>query len=583
MASDTREIYKQLKYISDESEKEFLELSETFPVLIQEIDATGSSGHSNAAFSEFSHIQADLQQLLKQQEALLSKNIEFLNNIRTKNGALFSNFSENMGLLDDVQKIILGIKDGSEEMEVISLNAMVVSIHSGKAGQAFSYITSNLKEMSLRLITQSESLFACRTSIQESLTEFQNQIQATDSVNEDSERKITDSNEGMLEASNRITDKLGTIIDRAKEVKMPIIKAMEGIQMQDIIRQSLDDVLIAVNKITEPDENAEPHARLEQYTANSQLAMLCSRCLSRIKEKLDDSIKVFSENQQNANEMLSEINSTVESFTSQDEHSDNELGQLKKRMTEAVEDFDRFSVLFKSYQNIQNQVMQAVDSIQHDVINMSKVFSGFMPITTMLNYVAIAQRIEVARNEAIASIKDTVEHMSNIINDTKDDVETAQRKLSDFTEAVNQAIGRFMEQSVHDKINFNIVDEQKASYADALDAAYDKLSTSVREVTVYTPEFFKSYNRINELIDKLKKLSDKLASSITSVEEMLVYNDEKCTELSAEYGLEGIEIQNQEILDFIGHFTITEDKLEAGNIAGVDVSDGTEAGDITLF
>lgn len=583
MASDTREIYNQLKYISKESESEFLELSDTFPVLIKEIDATGTSGQSNAAFTDFSHIQAELQQLLAQQKALLSKNVEFLNSIRSKNTELFSNFTNNMHLLDDVQNIILGIKDGSEEMEVISLNAMVVSIHSGKAGQAFSYITSNLKEMSLQLITQSDALFSCRSSIQESLSDFQNQIQATDSVNEDSERRITDSNEGMLEASNRISDKLGTIIASAKEVKTPIIKAMEGIQMQDIIRQSLDDVLIAVTKISEPSEGASPTEQLEQYVANVKLATLCSRCLDRIKEKLDDSISVFSENQQNANAILSDINTTVESFTNAGQTSDNELTQLKQRMTEAVDDFEKFSILFKSYQSIQNHVMEAVESIQHDVTNMSKVFQGFMPITTMLNYVAIAQRIEVARNEAIASIKDTVEHMSNIINDTKDDVTTAQKKLQDFTEAVNLAISTFLEKSKHDRINFNIVDEQKISYADALDAAYEKLSSSVRAVTIYTPEFFTSYNRINELIDKLKVLSSKLAEATSSVREMLTFNEEKCSEIKEQNGLEDADIHNQEILDFISHFTITEDKLEAGNIAGIDVSDGTEAGDITFF
>lgn len=583
MASNTREIYEQLKYISKESEKEFLELSDTFPVLIQEIDATGSSGHSNAAFTEFSHIQAELKLLLEQQQALLSKNVEFLNSIRSKNTELFSNFSDNMNLLDDVQNIILGIKDGSEEMEVISLNAMVVSIHSGKAGQAFSYITSNLKEMSLQLITQSDNLFSCRTSIQESLADFQKQIQATDSVNEDSERKITDSNEGMLEASNRISDKLGNIIERAKQVKTPIIKAMEGIQMQDIIRQSLDDVLIAVTKIKEPSENASPSEKLEQCIVNTKLATLCSRCLVRIKEKLDDSISVFSSNQQNANTILSDINSTVESFTNAGSTSDNELSQLRMRMTEAVDDFNTFSVLFKSYQTIQNHVMEAVNSIQRDVTNMSKVFLGFMPITTMLNYVAIAQRIEVARNEAIASIKDTVEHMSNIINDTKEDVTTAQKKLQDFTEAVNQAISTFLEKSTHDKINFNIVDEQKTSYADALDSAYDKLSSSVRAVTIYTPEFFTSYNRIKELIEALKVLSVKLSEATGSVDEMLRFNEAQCAELKEQYDLDDMDIHNPEILDFIGHFTITEDKLEAGNIAGVDVSDGTEAGDITFF
>ncbi|MBQ0166188.1 MAG: hypothetical protein KBT02_03655 [Treponema sp.] len=583
MAIDKREIYEKLKYISDESEKEFLELSDTFPVLIQEIDATGKSGHSNAAFEEFSHIQRDLQHLLKQQEELLSKNIAFLNSIRTKNSDLFASFTNNTHLLDDVQQIILGIKDGSEEMEVISLNAMVVSIHSGKAGQAFSYITSNLKEMSLRLITQSEALFTCRSSIQESLADFQAQIQATDSVNEDGEKKITDSNEGMLEASNRITDKLGTIIEQAKEVKHPIIKAMEGIQMQDIIRQSLDDVLIAINKITDPADDADPIARLEQYTANTRLATICSRCLSRIQEKLDNSINTFTTNQMAANQILYDINDTVESFTNASENTDNELKQLKSRMVEAVEDFERFSTLFKSYQTIQNKVMEAVNNIQHDVANMSKVFSGFMPITTMLNYVAIAQRIEVARNEAIASIKDTVEHMSNIIESTKEDVNTAQKKLSDYTDAVTQEIDLFLERSAADKINFSTVDEQKLSYSSALESAYDKLTSSVKSVTIYTPEFFTSYNRIDELMGSLMELSEKLTEATESVNELLEYHENKCAEVKNEYSLENIEIHNQDILDFIGHFTITEDKLEAGSVAGVDVQQGTDAGDITFF
>lgn len=583
MQEDTIEIYKQLKFISDESERVFLELSNSFPILIQEIESTGKYGHSNAAFAEFSRIQDELQHLLKQQEALLSQNVDFLHSIRTKNAELFRSFTDNMHLLDDVQKIIVGIKDGSEEMEVISLNAMVVSIHSGKAGQAFSYITSNLKEMSLRLITQSEALFSCRSSIKESLEDFQKQIEATDSVNEDSEKKISDSNEGMLNASNRISAKLGTIIDSAKEVKTPIIKAMEGIQMQDIIRQSLDDVLIAVNKIEEADEKLSPTAQLEQYTANVKLATLCSRCLVRIKEKLDASIEVFTTNQQSANSILSDMNDMVESFTNAGSHSNDDLKELKERMDEAIDDFNRFTILFKSYQSIQNRVMAAVNSIQADVSNMSKVFSGFLPITTMLNYVAIAQRIEVARNEAIASIKDTVEHMSNIINDTKEDVDTAQSKLQNYTDSVTLEIDRFLERSNHDRINFGLVDEQKMSYKQALESAYNRLYTSVRSVTIYTPHFFEIYNRIIELIEKLKKLSVKLTQSIDAINTLLEHSESRCAEIKEQYGLSDIDIHNKETLDFIGHFTITEDKLEAGNIAGIDVSDGTEAGDITFF
>ena len=79
--------------------------------------------------------------------------------------------------MDTIQDIILGIKDESENMEVISLNAMVVSIRSGKEGQAFSYITANLKQSSKRLIKQSDALIQYENTVQSMLKELENEIQ----------------------------------------------------------------------------------------------------------------------------------------------------------------------------------------------------------------------------------------------------------------------------------------------------------------------------------------------------------------------------------------------------------------------
>ena len=80
--------------------------------------------------------------------------------MRNRNIELVNSFSSRMEVLQAMNSLIQKIKDESSEMELISLNAMVVSIKSGKEGQAFSYITSNLKQLSLRLIAQSDALIA---------------------------------------------------------------------------------------------------------------------------------------------------------------------------------------------------------------------------------------------------------------------------------------------------------------------------------------------------------------------------------------------------------------------------------------
>ena len=49
------------------------------------------------------------------------------------------------------------------------------------------------------------------------------------------------------------------------------------------------------------------------------------------------------------------------------------------------------------------------------------------------------------------------------------------------------------------------------------------------------------------------------------------------------YNLTDNGIHNADIEEFLQHFTITDDKLEAGNIAGISVTGGAESGEITFF
>lgn len=584
MKQTTTEIYNNLLSISKESGADFLELSKDFPVMLRELDSI-SNRNSSAMMSlrMFSSIQAQLKESIVAQQTLLTDNRTFLAEVREKNNNLFTHFSEKMHLLDTIQDIISGIRESCQEMEVISLNAMIVSIKSGKAGQAFSYITSNLKHMSLRLISQSEQLIDNGSNVQSALQILKDEISKVNNLNQNASAESYDSSATMIKAIEEISSKLSDMLESSKQVKMPVVKAMEGIQMQDIIRQSLDDVLIAVQKLKKPGANLSPEEKLYVYNANDKLATLCVRCLSKIKQKLDDSIDVFASNKEDAAKILDGIDQTKASFVNNDNESISGLLTLKMSIENAIDDFNGFSELFGLYQSVQANVLDAVQNIQEAVQTMSLCFNAFLPIINNLQYVAIAQRIEVARNDAISSIKETVEYMAQLIANTKEKVDTAQKQLQEFTDTSHVQIQSFLETTSHNKTTFADVTEAKRTFSETLNKLYNELREAIRNFRIYSPDFYGSSDKIDQKIASLRNLSNKLAEEISSIDE---YADDNRAQKENHMNLNNLTdtgIHNADIEEFLEHFTITDDKLEAGSIAGISVTGGAESGEITFF
>ena len=574
------EIFHKLQTVSTETGKEFLTLSNAFPVLIREIDEKGSS---TTQLEDFERIIKELHSAIERQGVLLEKNRNFLNDFKTKNNNLFKGISDKVNLLDAIQDIILGIKDESENMEVISLNAMVVSIRSGKEGQAFSYITSNLKTSSKRLIKQSDALIQYENTVQTLLKALENEIQQVNAINVQSEDHEKIENSEIIKTANEISSTLHDLVDSSKIVKQPILKAMEGIQIQDIIRQSLDDILLAIEKIKEPDAELSPEKQLEQYATNIKLLQLSIRCLGGVKKNLDSCIEIFTSNRNEVNKILASIDDSRNSFLNGEHGKAPLLTVLYACICETIDNFNTFTHLIQSYQQIQNNVLKAVKNIQDSVSEMSACFSAFNPIIGNLQYVAIAQRIEVARNEAISSIKDTVEHMAKLIAQTQSNVQTAQNQLQDFTDTCNSEIKKFLDASTKDDQNFHAVNRDKEVFSRDLEKTYKSLDQTAVNFSVYTPDFYTQYTSISKSIDNLHELSKLINDAQYELKQMLDFQEVEKASLLKKYQLIDSGIHNLDIIEFINHFTITADKQEAGNLAGITVSNGATSGEITFF
>ncbi len=583
---NTETILGNLKEISDESGRDFFDLSSNFPVLVSELNFIKSTEDSdvfdNPKLAKFKQVQNSLTSIIQKQTEIVEQNRQVAANFKNRNTELVESFTKRMELLASMNELIQRIKDESSEMELISLNAMVVSIKSGKEGQAFSYITSNLKTLSLRLIAQSDALIDNEKSIKENITMLERTISDVERI---SGKTDDDSGENISigEALETIMEELAGMLEKASSVRQPILKAMECIQMQDIIRQSLDDVILTLSKIKEINSRAADEEKLDQCCFNEQLAKVSITLLESINGKLKNSIDVFKQNRDTIDGILSGVERQRQKFINSSLTDTSRKDSLQSCIERTSAEFGDFVNIFKSYQSAQEQVLEKSNSIQHAVQRIQLCFTDFFPIINNLTYVAIAQRIEVARNTNINTIKSTVEYMSSLISQTDQNVEEAQKLLQSFIDNSTKQIKQFSTDADADRKFFSAINKTKSTFIKSLSKLQNEFVKAVENFTVYSEDFFMSYRSIEGAIEHLEQLSARFENEQKELAEIYEQARTEKERILKEKGISEWSIRNSSFSDFIKHFTIVSDKQAVGSITGMEVDAGVEAGEITFF
>ena len=229
------------------------------------------------------------------------------------------------------------------------------------------------------------------------------------------------------------------------------------------------------------------------------------------------------------------------------------------------------------------QVLDKSNVIQNSVQRIQLCFSDFFPIINNLTYVAIAQRIEVARNANINSIKSTVEYMSDLITQTDHNVQEAQDLLQDFIDNSTKQIKNFSVEAEADRKIFAAINKSKTDFINSLGKLKKNFITMVENFKVYSDDFFTSYHAIEDSIENLEVLSTRLKNEQTALNNIQEKTLEAKAALMQQKGVTEWTIRNDLFNNFIHQFTVVSDKLTAGNVTGIDIEEGVEAGDITFF
>lgn len=571
---DTSNTLFSLNLISESSERYFMDLGNLFPSLLAK--ETGSS------------IQTLKETLLQLQESNKNSSGAELSLFVAgddKYEPLFKQLNSKIETLSKLDKLIAGVKEDSEQMELIALNAMVISIKSGEKGQAFSRITENLQRLSKDMFLFSDKLLEEEklliTHINDLKSIFTNILEAR----KDLTTKGSDGTSSINEMISTLMGPLESLQHNIDIVYPPIQKAMEDLQLQDIIRQALEHVkncLIEMNDpsllVTGSDEE------LDAVCFNITLFELAIKVLDDISSNVSDSFLTFDRNWCLVTDNLQSIQSEKDSFVTR--FIDEESGcsdNINFRLNTIIKEYRKILDVFGHYHMVQKDLVHTTQSINEKARTMHSVFSNLRPVMSRLHHVRILQQIEVSKNEAIKSVTDSVTDMDNLINSSNKSLDTMEGLLSTFIKETTDLLSEFVSYLEEDNLKMQTLRKNKTAFFDELQDTQKNLSRIISHFEVFPQGFQKKCEKVSRDLSGISEISTNLrqfkAEMSAQIEELKIQKQS----LLEQKKIDEWTIQNSKFKDLIAKFTITAHKEAAGETGGFEIEHGAASGEITFF
>jgi hypothetical protein len=575
----------RLHNLVQDTEEIFLHIGQSYPTLIREMNSNiekAAKSLENLSGSQGSIIQ-NVNSVLEHADNMLTKTSNRFDSLHKMDKEMTSNLFSSINTLNSLHEYSQKIKDDSEEMELISLNAMTVAVKAGKAGGAFSYITEELKRISERTIFFTEELtrtteevnsfFGELSNHAQNLSEFQNHLF------NDFGSKLKDSFRSFKDELLNTIQVLENIITDSALIKEPLLQLMQEVQHQDIIRQSVDHVISSLHKLTDIQESDVDV--LDKLKFLELLPDLSSSVLDEVGERIEQNLMVFEAN-----------TSAIEEILTQSEHRRKEIVQntstgetiLDKAFRDASELVDLMHQDMQQHIQLKISTMQKTREVTRELKRMAKGFKAFAALISRFHNITIASRIEVVKQEVLSGMEATVEEMFGLTSDIENQMDIALTTITDLSKKTSSNVKLSEELSSEER---EFVDQ----FLENLQNTYRRLSgiretamDSILNFSIFTEKFIRMFTESRKYLERLLLLREEF-QEITAFLDQVKEEAQREMKLQLdERNLESWDVQNSELLEIINNFTILDHKKKASEITGVEVeTDASESGEVTFF
>ena len=496
----------QISSINSKFETIFSQLNNLFPQIIRK--------NNHTSFQELKDTISSIE------TSLFSKSAGTISDFSEKYTPIFEKLNEKIKDLQSLDKMIAELKEDSEQMELIALNAMVISVKSGEKGLAFSKITENLQRLSKDMFVYSDKL----SDEEAVLLEQINSLKTIFSGIIDSERLISSKDiECKSDIQNMMSNvgpSVSEISDKVDSIYPAVNQAMSIIQEKKLLENGFSYVnkaLSELNKFKPADSGSEEELDYitfaiavyeKAYSSITQLSASASQLCSSFAGNWQEVIEIM----ENADSMRMDFESR---FLNNHAFGNNNIA---KQVSSIIEKYHQMVSEFNNYTSVQKDLQGTCQNITSRAKTIYAVFENLRPVMSRLHHVRILQQIEVSKNEAITSVQDSVTDMDNLINSANASLDGIQAILESFIQDTGSMLSNFVISISKDNDNMISIRNEKEVTLGDLTNGQGIIEGAFQNFIVFPDDFQKNCVQVQHNLQELMRLNSTLMSFANEIE-----------------------------------------------------------------
>jgi len=557
-------LIERLHETERELEATYLSLGELFPKLVAETDASARTAGDSLAAIRQSRTGSEKASA----EDFLASASSFFRDLRERDKTFLASVNAGIERIAALDEIIARVRTDSEEMEIVSLNALTAALKSGSAGRGFSVITDELKQISFKTISVTEDISAQGRKLLESFRSLGAILTDLDALQERFFEEIRGTlSEGFSALDTRVQEAaaaFGTLSQEAAGVRNPILGIMQGVQVQDILRQSIDHVILSLREVFK-----DPTVSLkDELVFTAAVADLSVSVLADVIERIREGVSGMGGH-------VDEVVKFVE-----------DLEVRRQRTVSICEDFGigsgEAAGKAETYLALKGRALAAGRSLSEQVRQLNDSFRVLASLLGKFQNIVVASRIEIARTRALSVVSNTVAGMIEITESLGRDVGQATDLTKTFIKTASAEILAYDKVQERNDERLALSVRRMEDELRRLESSRERVREAIASFRLYTPQFLDLIRTARASLDRLARLKDTLELLKKEIETL-----KRRASLEAE-GIEGggddmHSIRNDRLRRMVERFTIFTHKKTAGVLGDFAVEEGVESGEVTLF
>ncbi len=585
------DLQKKLTDLINDTEVTYTSLAEIYPKLLEEVNngfARSDQQISLIAAEGGNGLDA-LHMIMDKARLCIENAHSSFNDLSTEDARLLNILKESIGRLDILEELINSITFNTEEMELISLNAMVVALKAGHEGGGFSHVTDELRRISGRTINDAKLLTQEGKQIQAYFEEVQT---TADTISSQQDAIFSRFGMKLFEHFKTIEDRLTAIVNfftelrsRAEDIQNSLYTIMEAIQAQDLIRQTIDHIKLTLEKVQDIEEHStdQENLILDEYTFLEQVANLGAFLLENISGTILENHETFLSGIHKIRQTVEKIENERDSFVTRQIEGGNYERGISQLLMESEEELGIMLRDTRKVPKLKQTMRTANSSFIGRIQGLEEGFQSFANQIGRFRNINIAARIEVAKRQILKGMEATVHEMRELTDSIFSSVEQALGTTTEFIESAQEAETGF-------KASYRKETDLVETFTSDIQQLYGKLKdtndeivSTMRGFSLFTYQFRELCDVTEHSAENLRALSMKARGIMELFEKTARNAAARKEQIMKERGIETWEIHEQRLQETVQEFTIYAHKARAGEIAGFTVEEGTTEGDVTFF